>query len=99
MSSHANVSHIGGMFGADPDQLTTLGTTLSRQREAVEVIVSTVSQSLSGTAWVGPARQSFENEWSSSFRTVLSRLSEAFDMAGRDCIARADELRRVMGLR
>ncbi len=93
------MSGSGGMFGADPEQLTHLGTTLSRQREAVDAIVSTVAQSLSGTTWVGPARQSFENEWSTSFQTVLSRLSEAFDIAGRDCVMRADELRRVMGLR
>lgn len=90
---------VGGMIGADPEQLSQLGATLSRQRESVEAIVSTVAQSLSATMWVGPARQSFENEWTTSFRTVLSRLSEAFDMAGRDCIMRADELRRVMGLR
>lgn len=89
---------VGGMIGADPDQLSSLGATLSRQRDAVETIVSTVAQSLSGTMWVGPARQSFEDEWTNSFRTVLSKLSEAFDMAGRDCTIRADELRRVMGL-
>lgn len=89
----------GGMFGADPDQLSNLGTTLGRQRETVESIVSTVGQALSGTMWVGPARESFESEWTTSFHTVLSRLSEAFDVAGRDCIMRADELRRVMGLR
>lgn len=89
----------GGMIGADPDQLANLGATLSRQRDAVESIVSSVAQSLSGTMWVGPARQSFENEWTTSFQTVLARLSEAFDLAGRDCVVRADDLRRVMGLR
>lgn len=89
----------GAMFGADPDQLANLGSTLSRQREAVDAIVSTVTQSLSGTMWVGPARQSFEGEWTTSFQAVLSRLSEAFELAGRDCVMRADELRRVMGLR
>lgn len=93
------MSGVGGMFGADPEQLTHLGTTLSRQREAVDSIVSAVAQALSGTTWVGPARHAFENEWSTSFQTVLSRLSEAFDVAGRDCVMRADELRRVMGLR
>lgn len=90
---------VGGMIGADPDQLSNLGATLSRQREAVETIVSAVAQTLSGTMWVGPARQSFESDWTTSFQTVLSRLSEAFDLAGRDCTMRADELRRVMGLR
>jgi hypothetical protein len=89
---------VGGMIGADPDQLSNLGATLSRQRDSVEAVVTTVAQSLAGTMWVGPARQSFENEWNTSFRTVLSKLSEAFDLAGRDCVVRADELRRVMGL-
>lgn len=88
-----------GMFGADPDQLSNLGATLGRQRETVDAIVSTVAQSLSGTMWVGPARDSFEAEWTTSFHTVLTRLSEAFELAGRDCIMRSDELRRVMGLR
>lgn len=86
------------MIGADPDQLSNLGATLSRQRDAVEAIVTSVSQALSGTMWVGPARQSFENEWTTSFRSVLTKLSEAFELAGRDCSMRADELRRVMGL-
>ncbi|MEN9802112.1 MAG: hypothetical protein RLZ37_1237 [Actinomycetota bacterium] len=90
---------VGGMIGADPDQLSNLGATLSRQRDSVEAIVTAVTQSLSGTMWIGPARQSFETEWTTSFRTVLSKLSEAFDLAGRDCVVRADELRRVMGLR
>ena len=90
---------VGGMIGADPDQLSNLGATLSRQRDSVEAIVTAVTQSLSGTMWIGPARQSFETEWTTSFRTVLSKLSEAFDLAGRDCGVRADELRRVMGLR
>lgn len=93
------MASMGGMFGADPDQLANLGATLSRQREAVDAMVTMVAQTLSGTTWVGPARQSFESEWSTSFQTVLSRLSEAFDIAGRDCVMRAEELRRVMGLR
>ncbi|MEY3091971.1 MAG: hypothetical protein RIS33_553 [Actinomycetota bacterium] len=88
---------IGSLIGADPDQLESLGTTLCRQRESVESIVSLVTSTLAGTAWVGPARQAFESDWESSFRSALSRLSDAFDMAGRDCSARAIELRRVMG--
>lgn len=94
------VSHGGslaGMIGADPEQLTSLGTTLARQREAVEAIVNSVSSSLANTMWSGPARQTFESEWQSSFRLALSRLGEAFDVAGRDCQMRALELRRVMG--
>lgn len=94
-SSHAGA--MAGMIGADPDQLTELGSTLARQREVVEGIITLVSSHLANTAWSGPARQTFENEWQSSFRTALGRLGEAFDLAGRDCHGRANELRRVMG--
>lgn len=89
---------LAGMIGADPDQLIHLGTTLARQREVVDGIVSLVSTHLANTLWSGPARQTFESEWQSSFRVALTRLGEAFDMAGRDCQARANELRRVMGV-
>lgn len=86
------------MIGADPDQLMQLGSTMTRQREVVEGIVSLVGSHLANTLWSGPARQTFESEWQSSFRVALTRLGEAFEMAGRDCHARANELRRVMGV-
>lgn len=89
---------LAGMIGADPDHLIQLGSTMARQREVVEGIVSLVSSHLANTLWSGPARQTFESEWQSSFRVALTRLGEAFEMAGRDCQARANELRRVMGV-
>ena len=36
-------------------------------------------------------------EWNGSFKQTLHRLDEAFGSAGRDCIARSEELLRVMG--
>ncbi len=87
----------GGMIGADPEQLTHLGTTLSRQRTDIEALMATVTSALATTTWSGPARQAFEQDWQASFRMALTRLGEAFDLAGRDCLMRANELRRVMG--
>lgn len=89
--------NMGGMIGADPDQLVALGHTLSRQRGDIETLVSVVTTALATTTWSGPARQVFEQEWQTSFRLALTRLGEAFDSAGRDCLLRANELRRVMG--
>ena len=90
--------HIPGhLIGADPDQLDTLGLTLSRQHDDVMAVISTVGAVLSTTAWTGPARQQFDDEWQSGFRTALTRLAEAFAAAGRDCTSRSAELRRVMG--
>lgn len=85
------------MYGANPDQLDQLGATLRRQIDAIEQVVATVTRSLSGTEWHGPARQRFEQDWTGSFRSALSKLNQAFEAAGADCSARAQELRRVMG--
>lgn len=85
------------MIGADPEQLAHLGRTMRQQMGAIEGMVRTVSNGLAATAWTGPARQRFENEWNQSFKVALQRLVQAFEMAGGDCLARSDELRRVMG--
>lgn len=85
------------MYGADPDQLSTLGSTLSRQIDVLGQLMSNVDAALDGTVWQGPARERFAEEWNGSFKLALGRLNEAFGAAGRDCITRADELRRVMG--
>jgi uncharacterized protein YukE len=84
-------------IGADPEQLDTLATTLSRQQQVVHDVITTVTSVLAATAWTGPAREAFEHEWRDGFRTVLGRLSEAFVAAGRDCSARSADLRRAMG--
>lgn len=85
------------MYGANPDQLEQLGRTLMHQIEAIDALVGTVTAALGATTWVGPARDRFEQDWTSSFRTALGRLNEAFGAAGRDCQLRGQELRRIMG--
>ncbi len=85
------------MYGANPEQLTSLGRSLQQQREAIDGVTSTVTAALSGTTWTGPARDRFEQEWQTTFRSALTRLDQAFDAAGQDCIARSTELQRVMG--
>ncbi len=87
------------LYGANPDQLEHLGTTLKRQIEAINSVMSTVTSALSGTTWMGPARDQFEQEWQGSFRSALTRLNDAFEAAGQDCVMRTQELRRVMGTR
>lgn len=85
------------IFGADPEQLASLGRTLRQQMGAIESVMGTVSAGLAGTTWTGPARDRFEHDWNDTFRTALSRLVQAFDAAGADCLARSSELQRVMG--
>jgi hypothetical protein len=87
------------MFGANPEQLVALGRSLQRQIESVNAITSTVTSALGGTTWVGPARDQFESDWTTTFRTALDRLNQAFEAAGQDCINRSADLQRVMGAR
>ena len=85
------------LYGANPDELERLGTTLNQQIAAIEAVVTAVTQTSAGTTWMGPSRDRFEHDWQASFRSVLTRLNEAFAAAGADCTARAHDLRRVMG--
>jgi len=87
------------MYGANPEQLSSLGRSLQHQMATIDGVISAVSSALHGTTWVGPARDQFEHDWNNSFRTALQRLNQAFDAAGRDCIARSADLQRVMGTR
>jgi len=85
------------MYGADPEQLASLGRTLSTQIDVVRQMTGTVERVVAGRVWQGPARQRFEQDWYGSFTQVLARLEEALDAAGRDCVQRSLELARVMG--
>ena len=87
------------MYGAIPEQLSGLGRSMKQQRTMIDGVISAVSGALAGTVWEGPARQHFESEWNTTFRSALKRLNEAFEMAGADCINRSADLERVMGAR
>lgn len=87
------------MYGANPEQLAALGRSLKQQITSIEGVMSAVTSALGGTTWVGPARDQFESDWNTSFRTALNKLNQAFDSAGSDCIARSSDLQRVMGAR
>ncbi len=90
---------MSNLYGANPEQLEQLGTTLKRQIESINSVMSTVTGALGGTTWMGPARDQFESDWNGSFKGALNRLNQAFESAGRDCTLRGQELRRVMGAR
>ena len=87
------------MYGANPEQLNGLGRSMKQQKVAIDGVIGGVSSALAGTVWEGPARQQFESEWNTTFKSALNRLTEAFEVAGTDCINRSSDLQRVMGLR
>ncbi len=90
---------MSAMYGANPEQLSALGRNLIGQKEAISSVIAAVSSALAGTAWEGPARQRFQQDWDTTFRTALNNLNAAFDSAGNDCVRRAQDLQTVMGAR
>lgn len=85
------------MYGANPEQLTGLGTTLTNQIEVIRGVIRTVDSALGSTLWSGPAHDRFVQEWEGSFTAALNNLNEAFAAAGNDCKNRSGELARLMG--
>jgi hypothetical protein len=85
------------LYGANPDELDHLGTTLQHQIDTIQGVVGTVGGVLGSTTWMGPARDRFQQEWESTFTSALQRLNDAFGAAGRDCLQRSAALRQVMG--
>lgn len=86
------------MYGANPEQLGALGDTLVAQVEVVEGIVAKVNGVLESTLWQGPAKEHLADLWHHEFQQTFRSVNESFTNAGRDCKARAEELRRVMGV-
>ena len=86
-------------YGANPEQLASLGRSLKQQITAIDQVMSTVTSALAGTTWTGPAREQFESDWNTSFRTALGKLNQAFEAAGNGCITRSTDLQQVMGAR
>lgn len=86
-------------YGAIPEQLTDLGTTLKRQVAPIDTLMSTVTSALDSTTWEGPARDRFQQDWNGTFRKTLDGLKTALEAAGQDCVTRSQDLVKVMGAR
>ena len=86
-----------GTFSATPEDLDAIGGTLETQVGIVETIMSDVNKQLGNTAWTGPARTSFEEQWTGSFVPALGKLNEAFAGTGKDCHTRAENTRIALG--
>lgn len=88
-----------GMYGADPEQLSTLGSKLSGQVEVIDGIITLVTTQLSSTVWQGPARTQFEGDWSEKFLPSLNGMKASFGAVGLECSQRALNLAQLMGAR
>ena len=88
---------MSGTHAVTPEELTSLGNTLKAQIGEVNQIISSVDNPLGSIPWSGPAKDKFTEEWNGNFKSALSKLNEAFDVAGKDCIDRAEGARIALG--
>ena len=84
-------------YGADPAQLSALGTQMKSQLETIDSILL-LGASVLTTPWKGPAREAFVNDWDTKFKTSLEGLKAAFETAGNECVVRAANLESAMGV-
>ncbi len=82
---------------ATPDELDSLGGTLEAQVEIVNKMIADVDTPLGSIAWTGPARDAFQGEWDTNFKSALGKLNDAFSSAGKSCKDRAEGTRVVLG--
>lgn len=85
-------------FGADPVQLTELGSKLLAQVTVIDDLKIAVNTALTNTAWVGPSRVAFESQWTTAFATALQSMQDAFATAGTECQTRSTALQNAMGI-
>jgi uncharacterized protein YukE len=85
------------LYGANPDELDRLGTTLKQQIDTIQGVLGTVGGVLASTTWMGPAHDRFQQDWDGTFTSALHRMNDAFAAAGQDCLQRSTALRQVMG--
>lgn len=84
-------------YGADPAQLTDLGGKLISQIGVIDDLRTNVNTALGNTAWVGPSRTAFEEQWTGTFATALKSMQDAFQTAGSECQNRSIALQSAMG--
>ncbi|MFK7917011.1 MAG: WXG100 family type VII secretion target [Ilumatobacter sp.] len=88
---------MSGIFSATPDDLHAIGTKLEAQVAIIDTIIGDVNSQLGNTAWTGPARDSFEEQWNNSFVPALRNLNEAFTGTGKQCHTRAENTIVALG--
>jgi hypothetical protein len=79
------------IWGADIEQLKTLGTKLQAGSSEIEKQKNTLTRVLEGTDWKGPDADKFRSEWSGQHVTALAKVANALQEAGQQATRNANE--------
>ena len=79
------------IWGADVNQLKTLGTKLQAGSQEIDKQKSLLTKVLDSTQWMGPDAQKFRNEWNGEHVAALTRVSQALQQASQQANRNATE--------
>jgi hypothetical protein len=79
------------VWGADVEQLKTLGTKLQNGANEIEQQKNNLNNLLTNTEWRGPDADIFRQQWSGEHMTQLTRVAEALKDAGQKATRNAQE--------
>ncbi|WP_441872011.1 WXG100 family type VII secretion target, partial [Pseudarthrobacter sp. TAF60_1] len=79
------------IWGADVEQLRTLGTKLQAGASEIEQQRSNLTRLLDSTVWEGPDAKTFRSEWSGTHTSALNQVIQALKDAGQKATRNANE--------
>jgi len=79
-------------IGAQMEQMQSLKGTFDREAGQVGELLSTLSNQVGATWWVGPAADRFRDQWNSQFAPTLRQLQSALQEASGEVQRRHDAL-------
>ena len=79
------------IWGADVEQLRTLGTKLQAGASEIEQQRSNLTRLLDSTQWKGPDADHFRGEWSGKHTSALNQVIQALKDAGQMATKNANE--------
>jgi hypothetical protein len=77
--------------GMDINQVRQLAVQMKAKADEIETISSTLTSSLQGCQWVGPDRQQFEGDWTSTYVTSLKNVAEGLRTAATKAEGNANQ--------
>lgn len=79
------------IWGADVEQLRTLGTKLQAGASEIEQQRTNLSRLLDSTTWEGPDAKHFRSEWAGTHTSALNQVIQALKDAGTKATKNANE--------
>ena len=71
------------LWGADVEQLRTLGTKLQHGANEIEQQKNNLNTLLNSTQWMGPDADAFKQQWSGEHMSQLTRVAESLKEASQ----------------